>query len=71
MFGRKPQQQQQLVVEKGQITPEEKEMFKQLYYHSSELYSRTFLPLTLINRPRVVFHLQKVKEGTERLLKVI
>jgi hypothetical protein len=71
MFGRKPQQQQQLVVEKGQITPEEKQMFKELYYNSSEAYSRTFLPLTLINRPQVIFHLQKVKEGTDKLLKVI
>jgi hypothetical protein len=70
-FGKKkPVQQAQLMV-KGDISPEEKQALKELYYNSSEAYSRTFIPLTLINRERVVYHLRKAKEGLDKLVKVI
>lgn len=71
-FGKKkPAQQQALMVSKGDITPEEKQALKELYWHSSEAYSRSFIPRTLVNRERVVFHLQKAKEGLDKLTKIL
>jgi hypothetical protein len=71
-LGKKPTQQQQMTLQRvDALSPEEKQALKELYYHSSELYSRTFLPLTLVNRPRVIYHLQKVKEGVDKLTKVL
>lgn len=69
-LGKKKSQQVQLMV-KGDISPEEKQALKELYYHSSEAYTRTFIPLTLVNREKVVFHLRKAKDGIEKLVKVI
>jgi hypothetical protein len=68
-FRKKPQQAQ--LMSKGDITPEEKQALKELYYNSSEVYSRTFLPLVLVNREKVIFHLKKAKEGLDKLVKVI
>jgi hypothetical protein len=68
-LGKKPQQAQLMM--KGDITPEEKMALKELYYNSSEAYSRTFIPLTLINRERVIYHLRKAKEGVDRLVKIL
>jgi hypothetical protein len=69
-FGKKKPQQAQLMM-KGDITPEEKQALKELYYNSSEVYSRTFLPLVLVNREKVIFHLKRAKEGIDKLVKVI
>lgn len=69
-LGKKKPQQAQLMV-KGDITPDEKQALKELYWHSSEAYSRTFIPLTLINRERVIFHLTKAREGLDKLVKII
>jgi hypothetical protein len=68
-FGKKPQQAQLMM--KGDISPEEKMALKDLYFHSSEVYSRTFLPLVLVNREKVIFHLKKAKEGLDKLTRVL
>lgn len=53
------------------LTPEEKMILKQIYYHSTEAYSRTFLPLTLVNRPLVIQHLQAIRNDVDKLVKVL
>jgi hypothetical protein len=70
-LGKKKPQQAQLLMTKGDISPEEKQALKELYWHSSEAYSRTFLPLVLVNREKVIFHLKKAKEGIDKLVKVL
>ena len=68
---KKPQQVQMTLQRTDALSPEEKQALKELYYHSSEVYSRTYLPLTLLNRPRVVYHMRKLKEGVDKLVKVL
>jgi hypothetical protein len=53
------------------LTPEEKMILKDLYWRSTEAYSRTFLPLALVNRPLVIQHLRGMKDDIDRLVKVL
>jgi hypothetical protein len=70
MFGQKPQVQQGL--EKHQaLSYDEVQLLKAIYADSSEVYSRTFLPLTLINRPFVISHLQNMKKNIDKLVEVL
>jgi len=69
-LGKKKPQQAQLMV-KGDISPEEKQALKELYWNSSEAYSRTFLPLVLVNRQKVIYHLGQAKKSIDKLIPVL
>ena len=72
MFGKKQPQQVQMTLERHDaLSPEEKQALKEIYYHTTEIYSHTFLPLTVVNRPRVIYHLQRLKEGVNKLESVL
>lgn len=75
MFGQKPKQQIQVqspLLEKHHaLTPEESEILKQIFFDSNEVYSRTFLPLVLVNRPLVINKLQNMKKNIDKLVEVL
>lgn len=71
MFGQKTQVKQQLLERHQALSPEEVQLLKAIYADSSEIYSRTFLPLTLINRPFVIGRLQNLKRNVDKLVEVL
>ena len=71
MFGQKPQVQQAQVERTQALSPEEVQLLKAIYADSSEVYSRTFLPLTLVNRPLVISRLQNLKMNVDKLVEVL
>jgi len=71
MFGQKPKQVQQVLERHQALSYDEVQLLKAIYADSSEVYSRTFLPLTLINRPFVVNRLQNLKKNVDKLVEVL
>jgi len=63
--------QQQLLVKAQAISPEEKEVIRRIYANSSEAYSRTFLPLAIFNRDRVIVYLKDAKKDLDLITKVL
>jgi hypothetical protein len=61
----------QLTQQKEDFTPEQMQLFKDLLYNINEAYTRTFIPLTLINREAVITHLREAKTKIEQLQKVL
>jgi hypothetical protein len=71
MFGQKPQLKQQTLQRTQALNPDELQLLKNIYADSNEIYSRTFLPLTLINRPLVVRKLHGLRKDIDKLIGVL
>jgi hypothetical protein len=69
-LGKKPQAQQ-VLMQKGDITADEKELLRRIYVNSSEAYALTFLPRVVFNREKAVAYLKATKEDIDKLVKVI
>jgi len=61
----------QQVMEKKDFTPEQLELFRDLLENANEAYDRTFIPLTLISREKVIFYLKRAKDDIEKLQRIL
>lgn len=66
MFGMQQQQEAKVFP-----SPEAKQLMGELMFHSTEVFSKTYIPLVLVNRPYVIQHLKDAKVTLDKLLKVI